>query len=254
MWFVNKLKQVDHQLSIDLFYLEQYVFSIESSSQHISDFSYFHYRQFCIKHVFTIIDDEFWEICHENLPVNLRQSFISVIRSNCSIDESVLENDFLKLYSEKRLMNWLVGHGCRSCKCSINMIIFFKKLYILFYDLVLSNEMIRVYKCHETLWYHRRFIIHEILLVLYDSFGLSRQNGVLLKDACKKCKENNLTETQPKIVRYDTNNLYSSNLFKILISHEKKFIEEMQRNEDNYAARHETYLKHIEGVNLMADI
>ncbi|XP_013170046.1 PREDICTED: protein prenyltransferase alpha subunit repeat-containing protein 1-A isoform X2 [Papilio xuthus] len=208
MWFVNKLKTLENPL-FDIYnqYIKEYNFSEQWTAKNVSDYSCFHYRQFCIRNHY-LLNEESWKKFTTNL--NLRKVLVKILADNVYI--------------------------CR-------------KLEIIFHELAVNNELIRFYKHHETLWYHRRFIVHEIIEIIYEHFCLTKSNGVLVRNTCKKCTYDEERQKQAKIVRYDTNCMYSSVLFNVMLTHEKKFIEEMRTNLDNYADRHEKYLKFVEGLH-----
>lgn len=250
IWLLKKLKTLNDQYKINCLYMKEYDFSENWVSKHVSEFSGFHYRQFCIRNIFSIATKSMWKNLNDYIHINLRTSFAHVLLSHFPKDNLVKlsENEILSC-SEDDLISVLLVHSYRNCNCNINIFLTCRKFEILFHELICNNELLRFYKFHETLWYHRRFIVHEILSVMYDYVGLLKQNGILMKENCIHCKSGYISEKQAKMVKYDSNHVYSSNLFKILISHESEFIEEMRSIGDNYCERHEKYLKYIEGIN-----
>ncbi|XP_063383201.1 protein prenyltransferase alpha subunit repeat-containing protein 1 [Cydia fagiglandana] len=248
-WLLHTLKLVEKKFDINFLYVKEYNFSEAWVSKHISDFSCFHYRQFCIKNIFAI-SNEHWKSFEASIDVNLRKSFVRVLAKHFPKDATMQasEEDLIS-YSEENLIKLLLCYSSKSCDCIADNILLCRKLEILFHELVLNNELVRFYKGHETLWYHRRFIIHEILSSMHDHFGVVRLNGVLVKDICRNCNHDDLRQKQAKIIRYDSNRIYSCVLFNVLSRHEQDFIEERQKECDNYAGRHEKYLKFVEGLN-----
>lgn len=239
------------QFDLNFLYMKEFGFSERWSSKHVSDFSCFHYRQFCIKNIFTISDDS-WRSFENTVDVNLRKNFVRVLAKNFSNDVmGQPSEEKLLTYTDDNIINLILGYSAKNCNCLQNYTHEFRKLVILFHELVLNDELLRFYKFHETLWYHRRFIVHEVIAIIYDHFDLIRQNGALVKNICRKCNREEVRQKQAKIVRYDSNRIYSSLLFNVLLSHEKKFIEERRNDLDNYADRHEKYLKFVEGLNSM---
>lgn len=248
MWLVNALKTVKRIFDIHFLFIKEYEFSERWTSKHVSDFSCFHYRQFCIKKILYINDDS-WKVFESSLERNLHKGFVKILteyypKVNINISEETLFS-----YSEDNLVKLLLSCSPKHCNCSINSIYLCRKLDVLFYELLLNNELLTFYKFHETLWYHRRFIVHEIIVLMYDHFSIMRQNGVLVKRMCKKCNIDDLTQKSAKIIRYDSNRVYNSVLFNILLNHEKEFIAERRTDCDNYSDRHEKYLKFVEGLN-----
>lgn len=248
MWLVNKLKKIKRIFDIHFLYIKEYGFSERWTVKHVSDFSCFHYRQFCIKNILNISDDR-WKVFENTLDSNLRNGFVRILSENFPKDVINVSEENLLAYSEDNLIDLLLGYISKDCNCPLNNLYLCRVLQVLFHELMLNNELLRFYKFHETLWYHRRFVIHEIIVCIYSHFSLIRQNGVLIKKACKKCNIDDVRQKSAKIVRYDSNCVYNSVLFKILISHELKFIEDRKLDCDNYSGRHEKYLRFVEGLN-----
>ncbi|KAI8434123.1 hypothetical protein MSG28_012255 [Choristoneura fumiferana] len=249
MWLVNTVKHIEKKFNLASLYIKEYNFSEQWSSKHISDFSCFHYRQFCIRNIFTISNDN-WKSCRSAIDVHLRKSFVHVLSLHFPKDVTVQasEEDLIS-YSEENLINLLLCYTTKNCDCVADHFLLCRKLEIFFHEMVLNSELLRFYKDHETLWYHRRFIVHEILSLMREHFGVVRLNGALVKNICRNCNRDDLNQKQAKIVRYDGNIIYSSVLFNVLISHEKGFIDERRNECDNYSDRHEKYLKFVEGLN-----
>ncbi|KAL0870472.1 hypothetical protein ABMA27_005466 [Loxostege sticticalis] len=248
MWLVNKLKSVKN-FDLHFLYIKEYEFSERWTSKHVSDYSCFHYRQFCIKNIFSINPDQ-WQTFENTVNCNLRKSFVKILSDNFPNDVTIqASKDDLLTYSEENLVNLLLCYTNKNCSCAVEHVQVCRKLEVLFHELVLNIELLRFYKFHETMWYHRRFIVHEVMSIMYDHFGVARQNGVLVKNNCGVCSMDELRQKQAKIVRYDSNRIYSCVLFNILKNIETKFIEERQRDDDNYACRHEKYLRFVEGLN-----
>lgn len=250
LWLTQILKSIRKEYDLNVLYIKEYNFSERWSSKHISDFSCFHYRQICIKNVLTINEDNL-RLLENTVDVSIHKNFIRILAQNFPNEITVqASEENLLLYSDDNIINLLLGYAPKNCFCSKNYALQSRKLEILFHELLLNNELLRFYKCHETLWYHRRFIIHEVIALIYDHFDLVKKNGALVKKICRKCNLGEVQQKQLKIVRYDSNRIFSSILFNVLLSHEKKFVEERLNDSDNYADRHEKYLKFIEGLNV----
>ncbi|KAI5651593.1 protein prenyltransferase alpha subunit repeat domain-containing protein [Phthorimaea operculella] len=182
MWLLNQLKHKEKQFDLNFLYIKEYDFSERWSSKHVSDFSCFHYRQFCIKNIFAI-NNESWKAFENTINSNLRKTFVRVLASNFPQDSTIqTSEENLISYSEDNLVSLLLSYAIKSCKCITNNVLVCRKLEVLFHELVLNDELLRFYKYHETLWYHRRFVIHEIIAIMYEYYGLVRQNGVLVKN------------------------------------------------------------------------
>lgn len=247
MWVLDTLKNYRKQYDIAFLFIKEYGFSERWASKHISDFSCFHYRQFCIKNILTI-DKSKWRNFESTIDNNYRKSLVCALSSNFPQDAISASEDSMLSYSEEQLINLILGHANKICSCHpTNNASLCQQIEVLFYELVLNNELLRFYKHHETLWYHRRFVVHELVWLMNDHFGFVRQNGALVKKICRICNVD--TKKQAKIVRYDCNRVYSSILFNVLINHEKRFVDERRIDGDNYSDRHEKYIKFVEGLN-----
>lgn len=249
IWFVNKLKTIKN-FDLHFLYIKEYDFSERWIAKHVSDYSCFHYRQFCIRNIFSVTSDR-WHSFDNTINSNFRKGFVKILSENLPNDLTVKASETdMFLYTEENLVNFLLCYNTnKNCSCVTDFVLVCRKLEVLFHELVLSNELLRFYKYHETMWYHRRFIVHEVMALMYEHFGVVRQDGVLVKDTCGVCNLDESRQKHAKIVRYDSNRIYSSVLFNVLKSFEKKFIEERQKDGDNYACRHEKYLRFVEGLN-----
>ncbi|XP_026493241.1 protein prenyltransferase alpha subunit repeat-containing protein 1 isoform X1 [Vanessa tameamea] len=249
IWLLNKVKTISTYYDPNALYIKEYNSSEKWTSKHVSDFSCFHYHQYCIKNLYNLCNDS-WKSLEKTLNINFRKNLVRVLASNFPKDVTIQASEENLLgYSEENLMNLLLSYSNKICNCIVNYVPMCKKIEILFHALVLNNELICFYKYHETLWYHRRFILHEIISIMYEHFGLVRYNGALVKKNCKICNFDDMRQKQAKIGRYDTNHIYSSVLFNVILSHEKQIIEERQKDGDPNADRHEKYLKFVEGFN-----
>lgn len=251
MWLVKFLKNYEKKFDLTALYIKEYDFSERWTAKHVSDFSCFHYRQFCIRNIYSVRTEVTWKMLQDTVNVDLQKRFVRIIAGNLPKDITIdITEDNLISYSKENLISLLLGDSFQNCSCQRDPTQQCRKLEIIFHELVLNNELVKFYKHHETLWYHRRFITHEALTLMYDYFGLIRQNGQLVKLPCMVCNPDNmLQQKQAKILKYDSNSVYSTLLFSILLTHELRFVEERRLDGDNYADRHEKYLKHVEGVN-----
>ncbi|CAH2087031.1 unnamed protein product [Euphydryas editha] len=248
IWLLNKLRIVSTNYDLNALYVKEYHASEKWISKHVSDFSCFHYNQFCIKNLYNICNDS-WKSLEKTLNIDLRKTLVRVLASNFPKDVTIQASEAdLVGYSDENLIN-LLAYSNKVCNCNVDYVQMCRRIEILFHALILNNELIKFYKYHETLWYHRRFILHEIITIMYDHFGLKRDNGVLIKKNCKICNVDEIRQKQPKIGRYDSNRIFSSVLFNVIISHERNIIEESRKDGDHYADRHEKYLKFVKGFN-----
>ncbi|CAH2257775.1 protein prenyltransferase alpha subunit repeat-containing protein 1 [Pararge aegeria] len=245
-WLLNRLKTMKSNFDLDAQFIKEYHLAEKWTSEHVSDFSCFHYYQFCIKNICSF-SNESWRRLRSSLNIHLIKVLLNIIEP--SLPKQLIIDESDTNYPEESLIKQLLAYTNKNCKCVVDFVKLFRKIEILFHSLVINDELVRFYKHHETLWYHRRFILHEIFLVMYEHFGLVRHNGSLIKKICTICNFDDLRQMQAKIVKYDSNHVYSSSFFKIVLSHEKTFIEERRSDGDNYADKHEKYLKYVEGLS-----
>ncbi|RVE54283.1 hypothetical protein evm_001110 [Chilo suppressalis] len=248
MWIVNILKK-NKNFDVKFLFIKEYDFSERWTAKHVSDYSCFHYRQFCIQNIF-LISIERWNCFENNINTNFRRNFVKILASNFPKHVTIqTSEDDLLTYSDDNLVDLLLSYTNKNCNCLKDNVAMLKKIEVLFYELSLNNELLRFYKYHETMWYHRRFIVNKLITIMYDHFGINRQNGVLVKSSCVKCNIDVTRQRNAKIVRYDGNRIYSCTLFNVLLNYEYKFIDERRNDGDNYADRHEKYLRFVEGLN-----
>ncbi|CAG9790860.1 unnamed protein product [Diatraea saccharalis] len=248
IWIINLLKKCKN-FDVQFLFIKEYDFSERWLAKHVSDYSCFHYRQFCIENIF-LVSVERWSTFDNHINGYNRRSLIKTLGNNFPKDITVQASEAdLLTYSDESLVNLLLSYSNKKCNCTVDNVLLCRKIEVLFHELDLNSELLRFYKYHEAMWYHRRFIVHKLISIMYDHFGINRQNGSLVKSSCGKCNLDATSERNAKIVRYDGNRIYSCVLFNVLMNYEKVFIDERRIDGDNYADRHEKYLRFIEGLN-----
>ncbi|PZC85236.1 hypothetical protein B5X24_HaOG202421 [Helicoverpa armigera] len=257
-WLHNICGKLQFGFNSALFSFTEYQFIKDWTSKHVSDHSCFHYRQFCVKKLYEV--DERWTVFEKMIQVDLRENLQKVVEAHLPNDASVTPNKtFKKTIEDDDLIALVLGHGPGTCICN-NTSNTCQKLEILFYELVSNDELLKYYKYHETLWYHRRFVVHEILETMYEYLGIERKNGKLVKrtlspeeierkDTCINCDNAELKEHHTKVEQQEIGWVYNCELFKVLVKHEKELIKDRRRDSDKYAGRHEDYLKYVEGLD-----
>lgn len=165
----------------------------------------------------------------------LRSNLVTLLCNHLSRDKTTISQESLLSYSEKKLVSLMMGNSL--CLC-VDYRLICKKIEVMLLELVMNTTLIRFYKNHESLWYHRRFVVDLLICIMYNYYGFVRRNGTLFKSKCTKC--NMGSETQ--------NQMYSSMLFSIVVSQEIEFINEMSCEDDYFAVRHEKYMKMTHGL------
>lgn len=245
LWFINKLKSTIKKNDVQELYIKEYNFSERWMSKHVSDFSCFHYRQFSIKNIYNLCNLS-WKSFENSLDINFRKVLVKILASNFPKDGTLqASGEDLVSYLEESLVKLLLSYN-NSCSCNVDNVLLCRKIEVLCYELSLNTELLRFYKHHETMWYHRRFILHELIDLMYDHFGLFRHNGIVVKKSCKYCRSSDIRQNKAKITLYDGDCIYKTVLFQVIVAHERSFIKENEN--DGHAVRHEKYLKHI-GLN-----
>lgn len=256
-WLMNITYDIRYDFDCTLLHFNEYKFIQRWSANHVSDYSCFHYRQFCLQKLYYV--DERWSVFEKMIGVNLRENFQKVIAAHIPNDPTVKPNKtFKKTIKDIDIICLILGQGPSSCKCDLSYYTTCRKFELLFYEIVLNDELLKYYRYHETLWYHRRFLVHEILATMYNHLEIERRNGKLerkiidsaeRKLKCQNCIDGELKIIPGKVEKLDPLRVYNSPLFKVLIKHEKEFIKDRRKDSDKYADRHEHYMKYVEGLN-----
>uniref|UniRef100_A0A2A4JMZ2 Protein prenyltransferase alpha subunit repeat-containing protein 1 n=1 Tax=Heliothis virescens TaxID=7102 RepID=A0A2A4JMZ2_HELVI len=258
-WLHNTCREMQYDFNSTFFCFNEYKFIKDWTSKHVSDHSCFHYRQFCVKKLYEV--DERWMVFEKMLEVDLRENLQKIVEAHLPNDPNVKPNKTCKkTIEDDDLIALVLGHCPGNCICS-DVTYTCQKLELLFYELVSNDELLKYYKYHETLWYHRRFIVHEILETMYEYLGLERTNGQLVKKTlsaetmerrnnCVHFEVAELKEHHSKVEKLEIDWVYNCPLFKVLVKHEKELIKDRRKDSDKYAGRHEDYLKYVEGLDM----
>lgn len=87
-----------------------------------SDFSCFHYNQFCIKNLYNLSNDS-WKSLEKTLNIDLRKTLVRVLASNFPKDVTIqASEDNLVEYSEENLINLLLAYSNRVCICNVDYV------------------------------------------------------------------------------------------------------------------------------------
>ncbi|XP_026741191.1 protein prenyltransferase alpha subunit repeat-containing protein 1 isoform X1 [Trichoplusia ni] len=252
-WLLVLLWSIRFDFDSTLLFYNEYKFIKDWTANHVSDHSCYHYRQFVLKKLYHF--DERWNEFEQLMNVDLRKNLANFINAHVESDPSAKLCKIIKhCLEDYEIVVALLGHCPGNCKCYSPYSVTYKKLELLLYELVQSDDLLKYYKYHETLWYHRRFIVSELLLTIYNHLHIERNNGKLERvrgptkvgechGRCRKCHDEDLREHLGKTEKYGVEWIYHSPLNKIFVKHEKEFIKDRRKDSDKYADRHDSYMK-----------
>lgn len=147
--------------------------SAKWSSLHISDYSGFAYRQFLIKRLMTIVDDEIDNsliIRAEKISKDILYKFIKTRSNEENAGIVIPPSDRT---SPRQLLDYLhLGNKSESLeqRNDVNYIAVLSALSYWAEECLFNEELLDLYPGHESLWYHRRFLSH-VLLVITESYA-----------------------------------------------------------------------------------
>ena len=244
-------------------FFNEYRFIHKWTASHVSDYSCFHYRQICVKILFCI--DEQWAIFEKMMEVNLRENFQKVLADHMTTDSDVPPSKISKkTINDDDLVVLILGYTPGNCKCYATGNQTLRKLELLFYELLSNEDLLKYYTNHQTIWYHRRFIVNKILTTMYGYLEIKNNfNGsVILKNlpaeverkrTCNKCARLDMTEHHNNLKKQAEDWFWHCPLYKALIRHEKALIKDRREDDPQYTEAHENYLKFFEGLFLNFD-
>lgn len=227
-------------------FLQELAFSEKWITQHVSENSGYHYRQFLIDKSRT------WE----NVPF-LTQYF-EMILTQLNI---VNDGEFVQVFT------FLLGNPSKNkpiedvSKCMNHVV-------LLLYELIVVIESIdKVYVEHESLWLHRRYVIQRLLETSYDYLGdtfktaSNLENNQIFKNVLSKSQSNiinticsnNYGEKQPKISKIQPIKFKLTNMHRILSKSEENFVSKNLLGsalQCDLAKRHEKWVNYILGFEI----
>lgn len=243
-------------------YFNEYKFIKQWTSSHVSDYSCFHYRQICVSILFLI--DERWPEFEKMVEVNLRDNFQKVLADHMTSDDPVVTPNKIskKTIDDDDLIVLVLGYTPGNCKCYATWNATLRKLELLFYELISNEDLLKYYKNHQAIWYHRRFIVNKILNTMYNYLGVENKlNGIIKqitmppsaverKNSCVKCADADLMEHHNNVKKQKEDWFWNCPLYKVLIRHELALIKDRRIEDLKYSEAHENYLKFFEGLFL----
>lgn len=249
-WTLEFASKYRAEIDSTIVFYNEYKFIVNWTARHVSDYSCFHYRQHCLKKLNLL--DERWPVFEKMLEADLRENVQKFIEASDPAQKT--NKSFKKTIEDEDIIAYLFDYAPNDCSCYTKFYETCRKLEIYIYELIQNTDFLKFYKYHEALWYHRRFIVSEILTTMYDFFEIERVNGKLARkkltpdqletlQKCQKCG-NRYCEVADKELDW----VYNCPLYKILIQHEKAVVADRRKDMDRHAGRHENYLKCVHGL------
>lgn len=249
-WTLEFASKYRAEIDSTIVFYNEYKFIVNWTARHVSDYSCFHYRQHCLKKLNLL--DERWPVFEKMLEADLRENVQKFIEASDPAQKT--NKSFKKTIEDEDIIAYLFDYAPNDCSCYTKFYETCRKLEIYIYELIQNTDFLKFYKYHEALWYHRRFIVSEILTTMYDFFEIERVNGKLARkkltpdqletlQKCQKCG-NRYCEVADKELDW----VYECPLYKILIQHEKAVVADRRKDMDRHAGRHENYLKCVHGL------
>lgn len=227
IWCMEKLFPLIHDSNI---IIDELIYSQEFISQHVSEHSGFHYRQYAVrqfKHK-MFASEKLTQILHNFRFVDYYHTIMPLDNeghNNIDVKSFVMTNHYLNL---------------------------------LLYELFEVCKQLHVYyPGHEAIWYHRRFIFYEIISLLNNIYGINRHTMQSVSLVCNLGRENenmNMESDGRLLV------MHESKLYKNLVRYEQNFISFLCTNNKNNESdtrnieKHQRWLMHCLRIDLNANI
>ncbi|XP_068911410.1 protein prenyltransferase alpha subunit repeat-containing protein 1 [Tenebrio molitor] len=217
--------------------LAELEFSQRWLSEHVSEHTGYHYRQYLFDTVRT----------SKNISSVYEFYYNYVIKTLRLVSENDPRDVLTFLLGKKK------SHG-KPLEETINLINFF---CLLFFDLYSTVELLNsVYPNHESIWYHRRYLLYHLLNTAHEYHGLAVQQDYKPGDSCLQganivnLDNSGLSdgEKQPKLFKSQRNKVESSLLYRTLVKSEADFIKKNSNQSTMFyqhelAKRYEKWLK-----------
>ncbi|XP_063913015.1 protein prenyltransferase alpha subunit repeat-containing protein 1 [Zophobas morio] len=213
--------------------LRELEFSQQWLSQHVSEHTGYHYRQYLLNAVrnskkITCVFEYYYSKVVESLGL-------------------VNEND------PKDILTLLLGKekSCKPLEETNNLINSFS---LLLFDLHNTVDMLNsIFPNHEALWYHRRYLLHHLIKTAYEYHGLSFKMNEKLDDVALhgtnivNMENSGFSdgEKQPKLFKTQPNRVESSLFYQSLVKTESEFIKKNLTGALHLARRYEKWLQFV---------
>lgn len=215
-------------------------------SLHVSEHTGFHYRQYILNRC-------------KNTELQLDNKYLDSIKK-------LFEN--ATNYTKPRDILIHIFGCTEQMWNEINVSLMFNSVSLLLYDLLLNDELNNLYVDHESIWYHRRYILYQLVNLICSYFGVHTNDTCNINTLINYNSGCNIVnssgtyvpnekldlrgEKYPKMLKCDFDIIKSSNLYKVLLNKEKMILNKKSNSKNrNYdlAKRHEKWLRFILGMN-----
>lgn len=194
-------------------------FSQKWVSEHVSEHTGFHYRQYLFntvkqtRNITSVYEFYYYEVT--------------------KILGQVSETD------PRDILTFLLGKEKLKPQETINLVNFF---CLLLYDLFNLIEMLNsVYPNHESIFYHRRYLVYQLIKTAHEYHSLCFNTDPKLEVFLYGTNIENSGEKQPKLFKSQPNKVQSSLLYQNLVKSETEFV----RQSGNLVKRYEKWLKFV---------
>lgn len=253
-------------------------FSLPWVMSHVSEHTGFHYRQHVLKlvkerNMEKSLFSKYYEFIADNVvPKSESNSLLKyLLGENSQVNtKGCCQNEHIQnIQFQSQSINFKHNLETRQQNVQIENYLCIL-LFELFDTLKLLSEL---YSSHESVWYHRRFVIFGLLQVaseyhslplscsknINDAFSSQGQNIIMteLKEKMNFNRFQDNGEICPKLFKSESSNFTSSNLYKLILETERNIILKNNLKKSNYvqkelARRHEKWLKFV--IDLPLDI
>lgn len=243
IWLIENIPDLNLKSSI---IQREFSSSLDWVFFNVSEHSGFHYRQ----RLLLLVQQ------HVLFSDNYFREFKQFLASYLHIMNYSIES-FLKC-----LLGTVISKSDDRC-VSLLCLLLFELLYT-------CQELNKSYPGHESIWYHRRFVLHSLLHTVYRFFNLEWIRNVNVKDTnlnknsniirasladsgdYKKLQENG--EKFPKLFKAEPRIVENTFLYKLLLKTETDFVNNniicTNIVQSDLAKKHENWLKHIMQIQL----
>ncbi|EEZ97598.1 protein prenyltransferase alpha subunit repeat-containing protein 1-B [Tribolium castaneum] len=213
--------------------MDELTFSEKWVSGHVSEHTGFHYRQYLFNTV--------------RKSRNITSVYEFYFCETVKLLGLVGEND------PRDILTFLLGKEKSQGKPLEETINFVNFFCLLLYDLYNVVETLNsLYPNHESIWYHRRFLVYHLVKTAHEYHGLAFKTDVKLDEVILYGTNivNVDGEKQPKLFKSQPNKVQSCRLYQTLVKNEAEFIrknlvQSAQFHELELARRYEKWLKFV---------
>lgn len=194
----------------------------------VSDSSIFYYRQ----QIINILKD---------VPIQLDEKYLNklqiLLKQNVSckdIDRASVNDMIITLLGKPpstKLNNFRIT-------CLSNV------LKVLTSELVFISELNRMFPCHESIWYHRRFVLWELMLILYNFYDKNIISKKFMFHEEQRISNTSMNITQQSLTNFEQCDTFLDCivLYKMIVNNEKNELECCDYEQNKFVDRHRKWL------------